>query len=101
MKHEVGKYYVDGDDDPMLFARIQTQDRITFYAFINIRTGESVCVDATIEDADKYNPNHKLVNTKFFKESDNIIAENDYKDLMNILSTRPLTNIDDGDFGEI
>jgi len=102
MKHEVGKFYVEPGDEgnPMLFSRITSQDIGTFYAFIEIRTGKSVCLDATIEDADKYNPHHKLIETKIFKESDNIMAEDDYKDMMSILSSRPFTNIDDGCFGE-
>ena len=39
---------------------------------------------------------------KSLKEEENstIISEDDYKDMMSILSARPFTNIDDGYFGE-
>ena len=35
-----------------------------FYALINIRTGETICVDKSIEIMDMYNKNHRHIETE-------------------------------------
>jgi len=70
-KHEVGECYVEDDfvGDPVFVAHIVSEfndliEDCDFYALINIRTGETICVDKSIEIMDMYNKNHRHIETE-------------------------------------